>query len=78
MDGTNAAYRQESRVIADRNNITRVWMMWGMASYNRHLYIQQSGDIEFLLKSSDKDMQGVQGADSLWEEEQGKLCLTKV
>ncbi|NLK96832.1 MAG: cellobiose phosphorylase [Epulopiscium sp.] len=84
MDGTNATIIGKNRgeFIADRNNITRVWMDHGVwPLITTHLYIQQSGDIEFLLEKVPyfKDMQGVRGEqkDSLWEEEQGKLCLTK-
>lgn len=84
MDGTNATIigKKQGEFIADRNNITRVWMDHGVwPLITTHLYIQQSGDIEFLLENIPyfKDMQAVRGEekDSLWVEEQGKLVLTK-
>lgn len=84
MDGTNATIIGKNRgeFIADRNNITRVWMDHGVwPLITTHLYIQQSGDIEFLLEKVPyfKDMQAVRGEqkDTLWTEEQGKTCLTQ-
>lgn len=84
MDGTNATIigNKQGEFIADRNNITRVWMdhgVWPLITTN--LYIQQSGDLEFLLEKIPyfKDMQAVRGEekDTLWQEKQGKNVLTK-
>ncbi|NLM12140.1 MAG: cellobiose phosphorylase [Epulopiscium sp.] len=84
MDGTNATIigKKRGEFIADRNNITRVWMDHGVwPLITTYLYIQQSGDIEFLLENVPyfKDMQTVRGEekDTLWTEEQGQICLTK-
>lgn len=51
-DGTNATIigRDGSSFVADRNSIVRVWMdhgFWPLRTVD--LYIQQSGDLEFLL-----------------------------
>lgn len=52
LDGTNATIigHGPGEFIADRNNITRVWMdhaMWPFLTTN--LYIQQTGDLDLLL-----------------------------
>ena len=53
LDGTNATIigSKQGEFIADRNNITRVWMDHGAWPYlTTELYIEQSGDIEFLTE----------------------------
>ena len=83
IDGTNATIigKNQGEFIADRNNITRVWMdhgVWPLITTN--LYIQQSGDLEFLLEQIPyfKDAQAVRGEekDTLWKDEQGNSVLT--
>ncbi|MGN0427746.1 MAG: GH36-type glycosyl hydrolase domain-containing protein [Agathobacter sp.] len=78
IDGTNATIigKKQGEFIADRNNITRVWMdhgMWPMLTTD--LYIQQTGDIALLLEKQVyfKDMQISRGEkkDPLWDEKQG-------
>lgn len=52
FDGTNATIIgfEPGEFIADRNNITRVWMDHGMWPFlTTDLYIQQTGDLEILL-----------------------------
>jgi cellobiose phosphorylase len=83
MDGTNATIigTNQGEFIADRNNITRVWMdhgVWPFLTVN--LYIMQSGDIEILLKENYyfKDPQAVRGEekDLLWKPEDGNHMKT--
>ena len=53
MDGSNATIIGEKQgvFIADRNHITRVWMDHGFWPFlTTKLYIDQTGDIEILLK----------------------------
>lgn len=82
MDGTNATIIGDGlgNFIADRNNITRVWMdhgVWPLLTTD--LYIQQTGDIEILLEENSyfKDIQVCRGEekDRLWEPEQGTKQL---
>ena len=77
-DGTNATIigTKQGEFIADRNNITRVWMDHGVWPFlTTRLYIMQSGDIDILLKENYyfKDPQAVRGEekDSLWKPEDG-------
>jgi cellobiose phosphorylase len=83
MDGTNATIigKKQGEFIADRNNITRVWMDHGAWPFiTTNLYIQQSGDTDILLEETVyfKDPQAVRGEekDALWSEEQGNRLLT--
>ena len=78
MDGTNATIigSKQGEFIADRNNITRVWMDHGVWPFlTTRLYIMQSGDLDILLKENYyfKDPQAVRGEekDSLWKPEDG-------
>lgn len=66
MDGTNATIigTKPGEFIADRNNITRVWMdhgLWPLTTTS--FYIEQTGDIGFLLKENTffKDRQVARG-----------------
>jgi cellobiose phosphorylase len=84
IDGTNATIigTKQGEFIADRNNITRVWMDHGMWPFlTTNLYIMQSGDIELLLKKVAyfKDPQAVRGEekDNLWKSEDGNHLKTK-
>lgn len=84
MDGTNATIigTKQGEFLADRNNITRVWMDHGVWPFiTTNLYIQQSGDLEFLLEKIPyfKDLQAARGEekDIDWRDEEGNLHLTK-
>lgn len=79
FDGTNATIigSGQGEFIADRNNITRVWMDHGVWPFlTTELYIHQTGDLGILLeeKSYFKDMQASRGEekDSQWSENEGK------
>lgn len=74
MDGTNATIigAGQGEFIADRNNITRVWMDHGMWPFlTTDLYIRQTGDIGILLEKNTyfKDRVICRGeeSDSLWK-----------
>lgn len=84
FDGSNATIigANLGEFIADRNNITRVWMDHGAWPFlTTNLYINQSGDINFLLEKQSyfKDLQTARGTDkdNLWIIEQGNKLLTK-
>lgn len=84
MDGTNATIigAGQGEFIADRNGITRVWMDHGMWPFmTTDLYINQSGDLNFLLEEMNyfKDAQTGRGdtKDNQWTETQGSLQLTE-
>ena len=83
FDGTNATIigSKQGEFIADRNNITRVWMDHGAWPYlTTALYIEQTGDIEFLAEQNSyfKDMQVCRGEDKDldWNDAQGNKQLT--
>ncbi len=83
MDGTNATIigTKQGEFIADRNNITRVWMDHGAWPFlTTNLYIMQSGDVSLLLKENSyfKDPQAVRGEekDTLWKPEDGNRLKT--
>lgn len=66
MDGTNATIigSKQGEFVADRNNITRVWMDHGLwPLITTALYIEQTGDVSVLLeeKSYFKDKQVCRG-----------------
>jgi len=84
FDGTNATIigTKQGEFIADRNNITRVWMDHGAWPFlTTNLYVQQSGDIAFLLEEQVyfKDLQSERGTtkDTLWTSEQGNQLHTE-
>lgn len=84
VDGTNATIigMKQGEFIADRNNITRVWMDHGIWPFlTTRLYIMQSGDLEILLKENYyfKDLQCVRGdeKDLLWNTEEGNRLKTQ-
>lgn len=84
LDGTNATIigTKQGEFIADRNNITRVWMDHGAWPFlTTELYIHQSGDLEFLLEEQVyfKDLQVTRGKekDSQWQPEQGNCQRTQ-
>jgi len=83
LDGTNATIigSKQGEFIADRNNITRVWMDHGVWPFlTTSLYIMQSGDIEILLKENYyfKDSQAGRGEDLdlIWRQEDGHHTKT--
>lgn len=78
MDGTNATIigERQGEFIADRNNITRVWMDHGVwPFFTTKLYIDETGDIEILDEQAAyfKDRQVVRGTkkDDAWDEAYG-------
>lgn len=83
IDGTNATIigSDQGEFIADRNNITRVWMdhaFWPFVTTK--LYLDQTGDFEILLEKIPyfKDRQVMRGTehDEAWKEEQGNCQKT--
>jgi len=83
MDGTNATIigNGSGEFIADRNNITRVWMDHGVWPFlTTQLYIMLSGDLNLLLRETTyfKDPQAVRGdgKDPLWRPEEGNQVRT--
>ena len=83
IDGTNATIigSKPGEFIADRNNITRVWMDHGFWPFlTTKLYIEQSADLDLLLEEVVyfKDNQADRGEekDENWSEEQGNLVRT--
>ena len=74
IDGSNATIigSGQGEFIADRNNITRVWMDHGLwPLMTTRLYIDQTGDLSILLKENTyfKDKQEARGTriDEEWE-----------
>lgn len=83
MDGSNATIigSKPGEFVADRNNITRVWMDHGLWPFmTTDLYIRQTGDTGLLLKDAVyfKDKQAARGTetDTQFAEEQGTKQLT--
>ncbi len=83
VDGSNATIigTKQGEFIADRNNITRVWMDHGVWPFiTVCLYIMQSGDFNFLLRENYyfKDPQAQRGEekDFLWKAEDGSRLKT--
>lgn len=84
IDGSNATIigSKPGEFIADRNNITRVWMDHGVwPLMTTKLYIEHSDDIDLLLEKTSyfKDTQTHrgEGKDDSWSEEKGKKLLTE-
>lgn len=84
MDGTNATIigNKQGEFVADRNNITRVWMDHGFWPFlTTKLYIDQTGDIEILNEKVPyfKDKQILRGTnqDEEWDDSYGmkQKCL---
>lgn len=83
MDGTNATIigEKQGEFIADRNNITRVWMDHGVWPFmTTKLYMDQTGDLEILEEkvSYFKDRQAARGmaADEAWDDAYGSCQRT--
>jgi len=84
IDGTNATIigSVPGEFIADRNNITRVWMDHGVwPCLTTKLYIDQTGDISVLLKENTyfKDRQVVRGTktDDSWNPSKPPILLDR-
>ncbi|MDA3846853.1 MAG: cellobiose phosphorylase, partial [Vallitaleaceae bacterium] len=80
IDGTNATIigNEPGEFIADRNNIPRVWMDHGSWPYlTTKLYIDQSGDMEILLKEQtyfrDSQIKRAREKDDEWSPNQGRF-----
>ncbi len=80
MDGSNATIigNKPGEFIADRNNITRVWMDHGFWPFlTTKLYIDQTGDWQILLEKQnyfkDKQVCRGTGTDEKWKPEDGTL-----
>lgn len=78
MDGTNATIigAKQGEFIADRNNITRVWMDHGVwPFFTTKLYIDQTGDINILNQKvpyfKDRQVERGTSIDEAWSEEYG-------
>lgn len=78
IDGTNATIigDKQGEFIADRNNITRVWMDHGVWPFlTTKLYIDQTGDIEVLTENApyfkDKQVKRGTDTDSRWKDSYG-------
>ncbi len=84
IDGSNATIigTQSGEFIADRNNITRVWMDHGAWPYlTLELYIHQSGDFDILFQNAryfrDTQLSRSREKDLGWNEAYGKNLRTK-
>ncbi len=80
VDGTNATIigEKQGEFIADRNNITRVWMDHGVWPFlTTKLYIDQTGDLDILNQPASyfKDRQVERGtaADDDWDPSDGSV-----
>lgn len=78
IDGTNATIigDKQGEFVADRNNITRVWMDHGVWPFlTTKLYIDQTGDIEVLTENApyfkDKQVKRGTDTDSRWKDSYG-------
>jgi len=78
MDGSNATIigAKPGEFVADRNNITRVWMDHGFwPLHTMQFYINQTGDLDILMEEAAyfKDRQVARGTkkDDLWNEAYG-------
>ena len=78
MDGTNATIigTKQGEFIADRNNITRVWMDHGVWPFmTTKLYMDQTGDVEILGNKvpyfKDKQVERGSATDEQWDDEYG-------
>lgn len=84
MDGTNATIigTKPGEFIADRNNITRVWMDHGFWPFlTTKLYMEQTGDIRILEEETayfkDRQVERGTGKDEEWSLSYGSLQKTK-
>ncbi|MDP3731826.1 MAG: cellobiose phosphorylase, partial [Candidatus Omnitrophota bacterium] len=84
IDGSNATIigKTLGEFIADRNNISRVWMDHGVwPLLTTHLYIHQTADLEILWEEipyfRDRQLCRSKEIDSNWRPDNGKLLKTK-
>ncbi len=84
IDGSNATIigSDGREFIADRNNITRVWMDHGVWPYlTTELYIHQSGDFGILFENAkyfrDRQMSRARRKDASWSEADGRNLKSK-
>ena len=82
IDGTNATIigEKQGEFIADRNNITRVWMDHGVWPFmTTKLYMDQTGDVDILNQTvtyfKDRQVERGTGVDEAWTPEQGNKQL---
>lgn len=80
IDGTNATIigDRQGEFIADRNNITRVWMDHGVWPFlTTKLYIDQTGDVDILNQQvtyfKDRQVERGTAIDEEWNDAYGKL-----
>ncbi|MCX7708498.1 MAG: cellobiose phosphorylase [Clostridia bacterium] len=83
VDGTNATIigTKPGEFIADRNNISRVWMDHGSWPYlTTKLYVDQSGDMNLLLEKQvyfrDAQLRRATQKDAAWTPEKGQNLKT--
>ena len=84
IDGSNATIigKRQGEFIADRNNISRVWMDHGIwPLFTTQLYIHQTADLQILLREAAyfKDQQVSRGKelDKTWSPEKRNLLRTR-
>ncbi|MBI5555572.1 MAG: cellobiose phosphorylase [Elusimicrobia bacterium] len=84
IDGTNATIigHRPGEFVADRNNITRVWMDHGTWPYlTLELYLHQTGDFEILLEEifyfRDPQLMRAKHRDTAWTPQYGVQLKTK-
>ena len=84
IDGSNATIigSKPGEFIADRNNISRVWMDHGAWPFlTTRLYLDQSGDLEFLFEEQtyfkDAQIHRSKAKDMNWTSEAGNCLRTK-
>ncbi len=82
IDGTNATIigEKQGEFVADRNNITRVWMDHGVWPFmTTKLYMDQTGDIDILNQPvayfKDRQVERGTAVDEAWRPEQGNKQL---
>lgn len=80
VDGTNATIigEKQGEFIADRNNITRVWMDHGVWPFlTTKLYMDQTGDVDILNQQvtyfKDKQVERGTSIDEAWDEKYGNI-----
>ena len=82
IDGSNATIIGNGEFVADRNNISRIWMDHGVWPYiTLELYIHQTGDLDILFQSAryfrDTQQSRTAKKDTSWTEEYGRDLKTK-
>ncbi len=84
MDGSNATIigEKQGQFIADRNNITRVWMDHGVWPFmTTKLYMDQTGDVEILNEEvkyfKDRQIERGTAIDEEWNPQYGEIQKTQ-